>query len=143
MKLANTVCEHISALMKELQALNQRRQRDDTNSEEGSSDSRQQRGTVHDRFTNDMVVVTAPTKPKGGADLQLPSMAPLTSKTSSQAFFLRILKVIIQLREAVRTAARKKATSGSTAATRETSTEAAQGEFGTFLPRRWFPARRG
>lgn len=60
------------------------------------------------RFTNDTVVVTAPSKLKGGVDLQLPSMAPLTSKTSSQAFFLRMLKVIIQLREAVRLASKKK-----------------------------------
>lgn len=64
--------------------------------------------SARDRFTNDTVVVTAPTKLKGGMDLQLPSMAPLTSKTSSQAFFLRMLKVIIQLREAVRLASKKK-----------------------------------
>ena len=31
--------------------------------------------------------------------MQLPSMNALTNKTSSQAFFLRVLKVIIQLRE--------------------------------------------
>ena len=45
------------------------------------------------------MVVTAPSKVKGGSELQLPSMNALTNKTSSQAFFLRVLKVIIQLRE--------------------------------------------
>lgn len=61
------------------------------------------------RFTNENVVVTAPSKVKAGSDLQLPSMAALVSKTSSQAFFLRILKVIVQIREAVRLANTKKA----------------------------------
>ena len=61
-----------------------------------------------DRFTKDLVVVSAQTKPKtGGYELQLPSMGSLTSKTSSQAFFLRILKVILQLRDAARLAAAK------------------------------------
>jgi len=59
------------------------------------------------RFTKDSVIVTAPTKVKSGCDLQLPSMVTLTSKTSSQAFFLRILKVIIQIRESVRLARRR------------------------------------
>jgi hypothetical protein len=59
------------------------------------------------RFTKDSVIVTAPSKVKSGCDLQLPSMATLTSKTSSQAFFLRILKVIVQIRESVRLARRR------------------------------------
>ena len=45
-------------------------------------------------------MIHAPSKVKGGAELQLPSMNALTNKTSSQAFFLRVLKVIIQLRDA-------------------------------------------
>ena len=51
--------------------------------------------------------MTAPTKVKGGSELQLPSMNALTNKTSSQAFFLRVLKVIIQLREAALNAIKK------------------------------------
>merc|ERR1712088_1249414 len=47
------------------------------------------------------------TKPKGGGELQLNSMTALTSKTSSQSFFLRVLKVIIQLREAALLAIKK------------------------------------
>lgn len=53
------------------------------------------------------IVVSAPTKLKTGRELQLPSMSQLTSKTSSQHFFLRILKVIIQLRDAARNAGTK------------------------------------
>lgn len=52
--------------------------------------------------------MTAPKKVKGGLDLQLDSMAPLTAKSSSQSFFLRLLKVIAQLRESVRNSDKKK-----------------------------------
>lgn len=45
------------------------------------------------RFTKESVVLVAPAKPKGGGELQLNSMTALTSKTSSQSFFLRVLKV--------------------------------------------------
>lgn len=59
------------------------------------------------------VVVSAPSRIKSGRELQLPSMSQLTNKTSSQHFFLRILKVIIQLRDAARSAVKKKAGRGS------------------------------
>ena len=65
------------------------------------------KGALTDRFTNDSVVLTAPVKVKGGSELQLPSMNVLTNKTSSQAFFLRVLKVIIQLRDAALLAIKK------------------------------------
>lgn len=58
-------------------------------------------GILQDRFTKDQVIIMAPNKVKTTCDLQLPSMAPLISKTSSQAFFLRILKVITQIRDSV------------------------------------------
>lgn len=58
-------------------------------------------GVLQDRFTKDQVIIMAPNKVKATCDLQLPSMAPLISKTSSQAFFLRILKVITQIRDSV------------------------------------------
>lgn len=56
------------------------------------------------RYSGQSVVIYAPSKVKGGRELQLPSMNLLTSKASSQAFFLRVLKVIIQLRDAARIA---------------------------------------
>jgi E3 ubiquitin-protein ligase HUWE1 len=65
------------------------------------------RGVLADRFTKEAVVLVAPAKPKGGGELQLNSMTALTSKTSSQSFFLRVLKVIIQLREAALLAIKK------------------------------------
>lgn len=54
------------------------------------------------RFTNECVIISGATKVKPPCELQLASMSALTSKTSSQAFFLRTLKVIIQLRDAIR-----------------------------------------
>merc|ERR1719192_80047 len=70
-------------------------------------DEGKHKGVMADRFTREAVVLTAPTKPKGGGELQLGSMVALTNKTSSQSFFLRVLKVIIQLREAALLAIKK------------------------------------
>ncbi|XP_034939530.1 E3 ubiquitin-protein ligase HUWE1 isoform X2 [Chelonus insularis] len=109
MELANMVCEHISELMKELKVLNREiRRRNSLEDQPSTSSSGTSRGILTDRFTQDSVVVTAPSKVKAGTDLQLPSMSALVSKTSSQAFFLRILKVIVQIREAVHLANKKK-----------------------------------
>ncbi|XP_020278772.1 E3 ubiquitin-protein ligase HUWE1 isoform X2 [Pseudomyrmex gracilis] len=108
MELANMVCEHIKDLMIELKILNRELHRRNSLEEQPSTSSGNGRGILLDRFTNENVVVTAPSKVKAGSDLQLPSMAALVSKTSSQAFFLRILKVIVQIREAVRLANSKK-----------------------------------
>ncbi|XP_043484818.1 E3 ubiquitin-protein ligase HUWE1 isoform X4 [Leptopilina heterotoma] len=108
MELANMVCEHINELMIELKVLNREINRRNSLDEQPSTSGGGQRGLLLDRFTNDNVVITAPSKIKAGSDLQLPSMGALISKTSSQAFFLRILKVIVQIREAVRLANKKK-----------------------------------
>ncbi|KYN41565.1 E3 ubiquitin-protein ligase HUWE1, partial [Trachymyrmex septentrionalis] len=110
MELANMVCEHINDLMMELKVLNRELSRRNSLEDQPSTSSGNGRGILLDRFTNENVVVTAPSKVKAGSDLQLPSMAALVSKTSSQAFFLRILKVIVQIREAVRLANTKKTT---------------------------------
>jgi len=107
--MASVVCVHIDFLLKELRQLNsQHRQHEDL--DDSSVDSRvtSLKGILSNRFTKDTVVVTAPKRVKAGLDLQLSSMAPLISKTSSQAFFLRILKVIVQLRESVRNFDKKK-----------------------------------
>lgn len=60
------------------------------------------KGTVNNRFTRETVVITASSKVKTSCDLQLPSMVPLTSKSSSQIFFLRVLRVIVQIRDAIK-----------------------------------------
>ncbi|XP_076294389.1 HECT, UBA and WWE domain containing E3 ubiquitin protein ligase 1 isoform X2 [Lasioglossum baleicum] len=108
MELATMVCEHINDLMMELKVLNRELRRNSIE-EQPSTSTGGSRGTLLDRFTSESVVVTAPNKVKAGSDLQLPSMVALVSKTSSQAFFLRILKVIVQIREAVRLANTKTA----------------------------------
>lgn len=97
-QLGHTVCQHISTLKEELNDYNQKlRIKTASSSADGSSPNA--KGVVYDRFTSDSVIITAPVNSKSGREVQLPSMAALTSKNSSQAFFLRILKVIIQLRE--------------------------------------------
>merc|ERR1711879_919358 len=65
-------------------------------------------GAILDRFTWEEGVLNAPSKVKGGSELQLPTMNALTNKTSSQAFFLRVLKVIIELRESALISMKKK-----------------------------------
>ena len=118
MELANMVCEHINELMMELQILNREfRRRNSIDDQPSTSSGGSGRGTLMDRFTLESVIVTAPSKVKAGTDLQLPSMSALVSKTSSQAFFLRILKVIVQIREAVRLANKKKTETTNTTTT--------------------------
>ncbi|XP_043493606.1 E3 ubiquitin-protein ligase HUWE1 [Polistes fuscatus] len=125
MELANMVCEHINDLMTELKVLNRELSRRNSIEEQPSTSSGGGgRGILLDRFTNENVIVTAPSKVKAGSDLQLPSMAALVSKTSSQAFFLRILKVIVQIRESVRLANTKKAVNQLAAATAAAATSA-------------------
>ncbi|XP_071445079.1 E3 ubiquitin-protein ligase HUWE1 isoform X2 [Hetaerina americana] len=108
-KLGNVVCIQILTLLKELRVLKRksRREKNRPVNDESSHERQPAKGVLHDRFTKGSVVVTAPTKVKHGSDLQIPAMMPLTSKTSSQIFFLRALKVIIQLREAVQMAIKR------------------------------------
>lgn len=109
-ELSHMVQKHISNLMVELRQLNNSLKGDKKtegamatgdDSDELSRPSTS-KGLLRDRFTKDAVIITAPTKVKTSNDLQLPSMAPLLSKTSNQSFFLRILKVITQIRDTVR-----------------------------------------
>ncbi|KAG8038907.1 hypothetical protein G9C98_003214 [Cotesia typhae] len=84
MELANMVCDHISELMKELKVLNlEIRRRNSLEDQPSTSASVSGRGNLTDRFTQDSVVITAPSKVKAGTDLQLPSMSALVSKTSN------------------------------------------------------------
>lgn len=119
--VSQMVLKHIDDLMKELRQLKQTRDERaavptvidpiqpidedvDLSAPSTSQDAtsrRPNRGVLQDRFTKESVIITASSKVKATCDLQLPSMAPLVSKTSSQAFFLRILKVITQIRDSV------------------------------------------
>lgn len=120
--LAVTVQSQIKELMTDLRALNRTGRpvvatggtppttAVDPQHSSSSSASSKSKGILQDRFTKETVVITASSKQKQTCELQLPSMVPLISKTSSQSFFLRILKVIIQIREAVREALAKETT---------------------------------
>lgn len=68
----------------------------------GGSAGNASKGILQDRFTKETVVITSTSKQKIRCELQLPSMVPLISKTASQSFFLRILKVVIQIRESAK-----------------------------------------
>ncbi|KAK3600176.1 hypothetical protein CHS0354_039470 [Potamilus streckersoni] len=111
-ELGMTVCYHIRSLLLELKGIKCKETEND-DSEEGkemdiSPSQPSGKGVMEDRFTpGTKIIVSAPKKIKGGRELQLPSMNLFTSKASSQHFFLRILKVIIQLREAARSAGKK------------------------------------
>lgn len=103
-QLGTTVCHHILTLKQELIEYNQKiRLKASTSTFVSSAQidtlSPNPKGVLQDRFTSDSVVITAPTNSKAGREVQLPSMATLTSKNSSQAFFLRILRVIIVLKD--------------------------------------------
>ncbi|RUS89503.1 hypothetical protein EGW08_002736 [Elysia chlorotica] len=119
-QLGLAVCGHIHSLLEQLKELNTRlcvEQAEDESPGETAgaagalgltTGGQPGKGLLQDRFSSGAsVVVSAPTKLKTGRELQLPSMSQLTSKTSGQQFFLRILKVILQLREAARTAGTK------------------------------------
>lgn len=89
--------KQIQSMLSDLKELNntQKRKLD----EGGPSTSK---GVIYNRFTNEQVIVTASTKVKTACELQLPSMVPLTSKSSSQIFFLRVLRVIVQIRNSIK-----------------------------------------
>lgn len=114
-ELSHVVQKHINNLMVELKQLNDsvkgEKKTDGPSGSGGVSTNEESdelyrpstsKGLLKDRFTKDSVIISAPSKVKTSNDLQLPSMAPLLSKTSNQNFFLRILKVITQIRDTVR-----------------------------------------
>lgn len=114
--LGYTLCKQIGTLLAELREYNleqQRRAQADSHSPDGppedSSISARLKGKMTSRFdgSESVVIVAAQKRTLGGRELQLPCMSSLTSKTSTQKFFLRVLQVIIQLREDTRRANKK------------------------------------
>ncbi|CAG0892782.1 unnamed protein product, partial [Cyprideis torosa] len=106
-ELGSVIKGHVERLMQELREVDAGMETEVAAEEDArSSSSKKLKGVLEDRFSGQEVVVVAPAKntTKTSTELQLPSMAHLTSKTSSQAFFLRILKVIVQLKEAIQDA---------------------------------------
>uniref|UniRef100_A0A3Q2ZU34 E3 ubiquitin-protein ligase HUWE1 n=1 Tax=Kryptolebias marmoratus TaxID=37003 RepID=A0A3Q2ZU34_KRYMA len=114
--LGYTLCKQIGTLLAELREYNleqQRQAQSDSHSPdappEESSISARLKGKMTSRFdgSESVVIVAAQKRTLGGRELQLPCMSSLTSKTSTQKFFLRVLQVIIQLREDTRRANKK------------------------------------
>uniref|UniRef100_A0A3P9M092 E3 ubiquitin-protein ligase HUWE1 n=1 Tax=Oryzias latipes TaxID=8090 RepID=A0A3P9M092_ORYLA len=114
--LGYTLCKQIGTLLAELREYNleqQRRAHADSHSPDAppddSSISAKLKGKMTSRFdgSESVVIVAAQKRTLGGRELQLPCMSSLTSKTSTQKFFLRVLQVIIQLREDTRRANKK------------------------------------
>lgn len=91
--LAVIVKQHINELMDELKILNLEKKQLAKEEREETEQFKARGGILMNRFTKEDVVVMAPTNVKTSCDLQLPGMAPLVTKTSSQSFFLRVLKV--------------------------------------------------
>ncbi|XP_027948700.1 E3 ubiquitin-protein ligase HUWE1 isoform X7 [Eumetopias jubatus] len=114
--LGYTLCKQIGTLLAELREYNleqQRRTQCETLSPDGLPEEQPQttklKGKMQSRFdmAENVVIVASQKRPLGGRELQLPSMSMLTSKTSTQKFFLRVLQVIIQLRDDTRRANKK------------------------------------
>ncbi|XP_040599943.1 E3 ubiquitin-protein ligase HUWE1 isoform X16 [Mesocricetus auratus] len=114
--LGYTLCKQIGTLLAELREYNleqQRRAQCEILSPDGLPEEQPQttklKGKMQSRFdmAENVVIVASQKRPLGGRELQLPSMSMLTSKTSTQKFFLRVLQVIIQLRDDTRRANKK------------------------------------
>ncbi|XP_074714176.1 E3 ubiquitin-protein ligase HUWE1 [Strix uralensis] len=115
--LGATLCRQIGTLLAELREYNleqQRRAQSEAPSPEGLPEEQQPpsaklKGKMQSRFdtAESVVIVASQKRALGGRELQLPSMSVLTSKTSTQRFFLRVLQVIIQLRDDTRRAHKK------------------------------------
>uniref|UniRef100_A0A8C2MHS9 E3 ubiquitin-protein ligase HUWE1 n=1 Tax=Cricetulus griseus TaxID=10029 RepID=A0A8C2MHS9_CRIGR len=114
--LGYTLCKQIGTLLAELREYNleqQRRAQCEVLSPDGLPEEQPQttklKGKMQSRFdmAENVVIVASQKRPLGGRELQLPSMSMLTSKTSTQKFFLRVLQVIIQLRDDTRRANKK------------------------------------
>ncbi|CAI9575522.1 unnamed protein product [Staurois parvus] len=114
--LGYTLCKQIGTLLAELREYNldqQRRVQCEALSPDGLPEEQphntKAKGKMQSRFdiAENVVIVASQKRPLGGRELQLPSMSMLTSKTSTQKFFLRVLQVIIQLRDDTRRANKK------------------------------------
>ncbi|XP_061231979.1 E3 ubiquitin-protein ligase HUWE1-like [Neopsephotus bourkii] len=114
--LGATLCRQIGTLLAELREYNleqQRRVQSEAPSPEGLPEeqppSAKLKGKMQSRFdtAESVVIVASQKRALGGRELQLPSMSVLTSKSSTQRFFLRVLQVIIQLRDDTRRAHKK------------------------------------
>ncbi|XP_067638187.1 E3 ubiquitin-protein ligase HUWE1 isoform X2 [Eurosta solidaginis] len=71
----------------------------ETKSSTGSQNKFVLEGVMQDRFTSEHVIISAPSNFKPSCELQLPSIKKLLSPSSAQLYFLKTLKIFIQVRE--------------------------------------------
>ncbi|XP_022080949.1 E3 ubiquitin-protein ligase HUWE1-like [Acanthaster planci] len=115
-EIGYALCSDIKKLLAEVhqyQETSELNSEDEASTSAGASSGHAAAGTLRDRFNpSTSVVVSAATRRPGNAkrsgfELRLPSMALFTAKMSNQNLFLRMLKVVVQLKEAAKKAARK------------------------------------
>ena len=127
-QLGQTVCTHINNLSEELKKLNLNDGQPSTSGEQDDdkfNKNKRVKGIIQDRFTKNPILISGAANTKHNPsirEVQLPSMTALTCKTSSQSFFLRILKVIIQLRESIKVSTNR-AANASNASRRQAAAE--------------------
>ncbi|XP_037933136.1 E3 ubiquitin-protein ligase HUWE1-like [Teleopsis dalmanni] len=93
--LANDVQYAIQNLLSEIQIYNF----NNTDGTVCSYDISSQQGVMQDRFTSQNIVIAMPTNIKPSCKLQLPALRKLLSPISAQPYFLRTLKIYMQIRE--------------------------------------------
>ncbi|XP_071960908.1 E3 ubiquitin-protein ligase HUWE1-like isoform X2 [Antedon mediterranea] len=105
--LGNILCDDITQLLEEVRKFQSEPSTEgDANDEPVASTS----SGLSELYSRNVKVVVGPStsskRQPGEFELRLPSMSLFTSKTSHQNCFLRILKVVIQLRESARKSGR-------------------------------------
>ncbi|KAH7639382.1 e3 ubiquitin-protein ligase huwe1-like protein [Dermatophagoides farinae] len=108
--LGQTVYDDINALSIEMSDLLSKLNRQQTSSNTSTTSDNESheknikgQTNVQDRYSNMTIIINAQSNAKhniiSGKEVQLPSMSNLISKSSSQFLFLRILKIIMHIRE--------------------------------------------
>ncbi|XP_063952392.1 E3 ubiquitin-protein ligase HUWE1-like isoform X2 [Lytechinus pictus] len=119
-ELGQTLCRDIMKLYRQVQEYRARQVQTDTSPDDpddsatsmassAPSSSTPSQGSIADRYNpSTSIVINAPTTgaKRSGFELRLQSMGLFTGKTSNQNFLLRMLKVIIQLRDVAKKAKR-------------------------------------
>lgn len=97
--LSEEVRQLIQELLNEIKQYNDTyvQQQEESSTSQSSSEQKFLKGVMQDRFTSKSVVISASTKPC--YELQLPAMKKLLSSVSPQPFFLRTLKIFMEVRQ--------------------------------------------
>lgn len=91
--LGENVCQQINALLQQLE------ENKGNYSRQASADDEAPTATAAANTSNALVAMVGRNTTDHSHDIHLPAMVPLSCKASQQSFFLRLLKVVCQLRE--------------------------------------------